>query len=157
MQTEQKGDLHQRITDQIIEAIEAGAGDFQMPWNPKLCAGIAIGLPHNPVGQYGYRGVNILSLWASQQSNAYPTATWATFKQWQSIGAQVRKGEKGTVTVFYKATESRDDATQDDTRQSQRHLVARAAYVFNAAQVDGYAPWPRRYCRRLNGMRLLMR
>ncbi|MBK1890086.1 DUF1738 domain-containing protein [Undibacterium sp. 14-3-2] len=140
MQNEQKNDLHQRITNQIIESIEGGAGDYQMPWNAKLCTGATIGLPHNPVGQYGYRGVNILSLWASQQSNAYQTATWATFKQWQSAGAQVRKGEKGTVTVFYKATESRDDATQDDTGQPKRHLVAKAAYVFNAAQVDGYEP-----------------
>jgi antirestriction protein ArdC len=38
-------DLHQRITNQIVAAIEVGACDYQMPWNPKLCTGPAIGLP----------------------------------------------------------------------------------------------------------------
>lgn len=26
-------DLYQRVTDQIIAAIEAGAGEYRMPWN----------------------------------------------------------------------------------------------------------------------------
>ncbi|RYC30293.1 DUF1738 domain-containing protein [Lichenibacterium minor] len=26
-------DIHQHITDQIVAAIERGAGDFQMPWH----------------------------------------------------------------------------------------------------------------------------
>lgn len=59
-------DLHQRITNQIIAAIEAGAGACRMPWNPKLCTGGAARLPHNPVGNYAYHGINILTLWGSQ-------------------------------------------------------------------------------------------
>ena len=104
LQDTPREDLHQRITNQIIAAIEVGAGDYQMPWNPKLCIGPAIGLPHNPVGHYAYHGINIVALWASQQHNAYATAEWATFRQWLAAGAQVRKGEKGTLTVFFKAS-----------------------------------------------------
>ena len=135
-----KEDLHQRITNQIITAIEAGAGDYQMPWNPKLCAGTAIGLPHNPVGNYAYHGINILSLWASQQDNVYATSEWATFKQWQAVGAQVRKGEKGGLTVFFKALEAGKQPADGDGQHPRRHFVAKAAYVFNAAQVDGFVP-----------------
>lgn len=133
-------DLHQRITNQIIEAIEVGAGDYQMPWNPKLCTGPAISLPHNPLGHYAYHGINILALWASQQHCAYDTAEWATFRQWQAAGAQVRKGEKGTLTVFFKASGSGRESAESEEPEPRRHFIAKAAYVFNAAQVDGFVP-----------------
>lgn len=137
-----KLDIHQRITNQIIAAIEAGSGDYQMPWNPRLCFGSTVSIPHNPIGRYGYRGLNILGLWSSQQESSYQTAEWATFRQWQSAGAQVRKGEKGALTVFYKSTDSaKHDNPEDATAQpSQRRIIARASYVFNSAQVDGYIP-----------------
>lgn len=135
-----KEDLHQRITNQIITAIEAGAGDYQMPWNPKLCTGPAIGLPHNPVGRYAYHGINIVALWASQQHSAHDTAEWATFRQWQAAGAQVRKGEKGTLTVFFKASGSGRQSAESEEPEPRRHFIAKAAYVFNAAQVDGFVP-----------------
>ncbi len=121
-----KEDLHQRITNQIVAAIEAGAGDYQMPWNPKLCTGPAIGLPHNPVGHYAYHGINIVALWASQQHSAYATAEWATFRQWQAAGAQVRKGEKGTLTVFFKASGSGQQSTANDEQEPRRHFIAKA-------------------------------
>lgn len=139
-QSTSKEDLHQRITNQIVAAIEAGAGDYQMPWNPKLCTGPAIGLPHNPVGHYAYHGINIVALWASQQHNAYDTAEWATFRQWQAAGAQVRKGEKGTLTVFFKASGSGQQSAESNQQELRRHFIAKAAYVFNAAQVDGFNP-----------------
>ncbi len=140
MQASQKEDLHQRITNQIIAAIEQGAGNYQMPWNPKLCSVSSIGLPHNPLGKYSYHGINILSLWVSQENNNYLMPEWATFKQWQTAGARVRKGEKGTLTVFFKATDSESDLLEDDGQQSRRSFIAKAAYVFNIAQVDGYEP-----------------
>lgn len=141
-QATQGEDLHQRITNQIIAAIEAGAGEYQMPWNPRLCSGSHIGIPHNPIGRYGYHGINILALWASQQSKAYATAEWATFKQWQAAGASVRKGEKGTLTVFFKATDGGNSTAVGDDQEPRRHFIAKAAYVFNVAQVDGYEPPP---------------
>ena len=124
--------------EQIITAIEREAGVYQMLWNPKLCASAASGLPYNPIGHYAYRGINILSLWASQQEAAYATTAWATFKQWQAAGAQVRRGEKGTLTVFFKPMDARDRPATGEDEQSSRRFVAKAAYIFNAAQVDGY-------------------
>lgn len=132
-------DLYQRITNRIVDAIEAGAGPYQMPWNPKLCGGASQKLPHNPIGNYAYHGINILSLWVSQQDNAFASPEWASFKQWQAAGAQVRKGEKGSLTVFFKAIDTAAN-TAGDEQSARKGFVAKAAYVFNAAQVDGYVP-----------------
>lgn len=142
-------DFYQRITDQIVAAIEAGAGECRMPWNPRLCGGADVAIPHNPVGQYGYRGVNTLSLWASQQAAGYETAQWATFRQWQSVGAPVRKGEKGSLTVFFKSIEGNPEGTATEadcpteaTSPRRPRFIARGAWVFNSAQVDGHRPRP---------------
>lgn len=121
MASKQVEDLYQRITNQIVKAIEEGigAGDQRMPWNPKLCGGSSISIPHNPVGRYGYRGINILSLWASQQESAYATPEWATFRQWQAAGAQVRKGEKGSLTVFFKAADAGSSSAESDDQPTR--------------------------------------
>lgn len=136
-----RNELHERITLQIIEAIEAGAGDYQMPWNT---AGSSASLPQNPVGKYQYHGINVLSLWASQQLRTFTTGQWATYRQWQSIGAQVRKGETGSATVFYQPIIAGDQSNpEDDSDETQggrgsRPFILKMATVFNADQVDGY-------------------
>lgn len=141
----QTKDIHQTTTDQIIAAIEAGAGDYQMPWNPKHCGASPLSIPHNPIGCYSYRGINILALWGSQEQYGFPTHEWATYQQWQSIGAQVKKGEKASITIFYKplapklTISSEDDAARTE---KSRPFIIKAAHVFNAAQIDGYAPAP---------------
>lgn len=142
-------DLYQQVTNSIIAAIEAGAGEYRMPWNPRLCGGAEVAIPYNAVRGYGYRGINILTLWAGQQAAGYETAQWATFRQWQSVGAQVRKGEKGSLTVFFKPIEgdSKGTTTEADCpteAASPRSLrfITRAAWVFNSAQVDGHRPRP---------------
>ena len=145
MLMEQKLDIYQRITNQIIAAIEAGAGSYVMPWNPRHYDGSTVRIPHNPIGRYGYQGVNILSLWGSQQINGYTTAEWASYRQWATAGAQVRVGEKGTMTIFFKSTQATRDHDNDDdgTANSRKSsFVARAAFVFNVAQVDNFNPAP---------------
>lgn len=114
-----------------------------MPWNPKLCTGGSAHLPHNPVGNYAYHGINILSLWGSQEQNGYARPEWATFRQWQAVGAQVRKGEKGSLTVFFKAANASESAADADEAPHRRRFITKAAYVFNVDQVDGYVPPPR--------------
>lgn len=139
-------DIHQNTTASIVAAIEAGAGDYQMPWNPRLCGSSPLSIPHNPVGGYSYRGINILTLWGCQEQGQFPTPVWASYQQWQSMGAQVRKGEKAAQTVFFKpldADHQTRDEVEDGDGQSGRQgrgFIARAANVFNAAQVDGYNP-----------------
>lgn len=138
-----RNDLHERITLQIIEAVEAGAGDYQMPWN---AAGSSASLPQNPVGKYRYHGINVLSLWASQQLRTFTSGQWATYRQWQSIGAQVRKGEMGSATVFYQPIIASDQSNSADGSEKSpggrgsRPFILKMATVFNADQVDGFHP-----------------
>ena len=58
--------------------------------------------PVNIASKNAYRGVNILTLWATADEKGYSSGTWGTYKQWAEAGAQVRKGEKSAYIVFYK-------------------------------------------------------
>jgi antirestriction protein ArdC len=82
-------------------------------------------------------------LWAAAESKGYDSGEWATYAQWQERGAQVRKGEKSTTVVFWKfanGTTENQDGEGDQHTAGSRLLFTRGYAVFNAAQVDGYAP-----------------
>jgi antirestriction protein ArdC len=57
-----------------------------------------------------YRGSNILSLWIAAQAAGYTSGRWASYRQWQALGAQVRKGEQATTIVFWKINQRGEDA-----------------------------------------------
>lgn len=129
----ERKDTFQRVTDLIVNAIETGTGSYKMPWRTN--GGFASS-PINAVSRKPYRGVNILVLWATAQEKGYRTGTWATYKQWQELGAQVRKGEKSANVVFWKFFESEE--LDPDTLKNKRIPMAKDYWVFNADQVDGY-------------------
>jgi antirestriction protein ArdC len=156
--------LYQSVTGQIIELIETcQASGRELPWHR---AGADIFLPVNATTGSRYQGINVVSLWASAEINQFTTGTWATYKQWQSIGAQVRKGESSTLGVFYKkyvpsqksvagAAEKQSGRFEDrgdenssvdnsgdigPEKEPRPRWFARAFRVFNADQVDGYEP-----------------
>ncbi len=146
-----RADIYQRITDRIAAAIEAGAGKWQMPWHPGA-DGAAPRLPVNAATGKPYRGVNTVVLWATAQAEGYPSAVWATYRQWAELGAQVRKGEQSSPVVFWKVNgpdEGEDGGTggggdgggaagEDGADGRRPRVFARGYSVFNAAQVDGY-------------------
>lgn len=138
---EDRADIYQRVTERIVAAIEQGAeaGDWRMPWHGggdgQPCA-----VPVNAATGKAYRGINVLALWAAAQAEGYGMGTWATYRQWRGMGAQVRKGEQASPVVFWKVSgkEEGDDA-EDGAEDGRRSRVfARGYSVFNAAQVDGY-------------------
>lgn len=131
-------DVYEAITNQIITAIEAGAGNVQLPWHR---SGSSITRPVNIASGNGYRGVNTVALWAAADAFGYQQGVWGTYRQWQERGAQVRKGEKSSLIVFYKQFQPGETADSDDTADAaQRRIMAKASRVFNLAQVDGYTP-----------------
>jgi len=93
---QQRLDVYQRVTNQIIDAIEQGVDAWQMPWHRHATT------PRNALTGKSYRGVNVLSLWATAAALQYRTGIWATYAQWTELGAQVRKGEKASLVVFWK-------------------------------------------------------
>ncbi|MBI1290186.1 DUF1738 domain-containing protein [bacterium] len=130
-----KFDVHQEITDRIVAALET-AGEFRLPW---IRSGGSMKRPVNIASGKPYNGVNIVSLWVAGLAAEYPSHLWGTYRQWQDRGCQVRKGEKSSLIVFYKKLEfAQTDETTGETETGER-LMARASFVFNAAQVEGFA------------------
>ncbi len=134
--SKERFDIHQHLTDRIVAAIEAGAGQWQMPWH----RGSGGRHPVNIASGNRYRGVNVLGLWVEAQVNGYSSHLWGTYRQWAEKGATVRKGQKASYVVFYKEIEVASDENNEDERKSR--LFARATPVFNADQVDGLGQAP---------------
>ena len=133
------GDVYSRVTSQIINAIEQGVSNWRMPWHT---SGKFAFSPINVTSKKPYRGINTVCLWAASQAKGYERGEWGTYQQWQERGAQVRKGEKATLVVFWKFANNAaemDDGETDATSTS-RLLFTRGYSVFNAAQVEGYTP-----------------
>ena len=88
-----KKDRAPEFAQTIIDAIAAGLADgkWTRPWN---CLGE---FPHNPVTGRRFSGANALKLMMAGGG------AWATFNQWQEVGAQVRKGEKGILVCRPKS------------------------------------------------------
>jgi antirestriction protein ArdC len=139
----EQAEIYERITARIIEQMEtASAAGWQKPW---ITTGQNTLQPVNAATKREYRGVNVLMLWAAAEITGYQDGRWASFKQWQQIGAQVRRGEKGTPIVFYKEVPRRGASGADgpisgqfegaaaEVTQGGTYLLAKSSTVFNAA------------------------
>ena len=134
----ERNDIYERVTGQIIEAIERGAGSFRMPWHAAAAEAF---LPMNAASGKTYRGVNVLCLWAMAEAKGYPSPIWATYKQWLELGAQVRQGEKSSLIVYWSIPERGAKAEEESEEgKSGRGFFAKGYSVFNVAQVDGFEP-----------------
>ena len=129
-----KSDVYARVTDEIVRAIEAGVKEYKMPWHQ----GTGGGLPRNASTGNFYRGTNTIALWASGQIRGYRLPYWATFLQWEKLGAKIRRGEKASVIVFYKHVGSSADSEDGESGAGMRS-IAKCSFVFNADQVDGWS------------------
>ena len=127
--------IYDTITNQIIAALERGTGDYTLPWHRSSAP---LTRPVNAVTRKAYRGVNVLALWASAEAQEFGQGLWATYRQWQSLGAQVRKGEKASPIVFYKVLD-KPEGSEDKAREGAGRIFAQGSHVFNIAQVEGYA------------------
>ncbi len=128
--------VFETTTAAIITAIENGAGTWTMPWTR------GTGFPTNPTTGNHYRGGNTLTLLSTALDRGYETGEWATYKQWATIGAQVRKGETGTACIWWNITTNTNEEHTDNsaTEAGRTRIMARTFTVFNAAQVDGHTP-----------------
>lgn len=115
------------ITESFVKALEEGLAHpegWKAPWHSTGLRGAV-----NAVTGKRYHGGNVF--WLSMSEHAGP---WATYKQWASIGAQVRRGEKSTV-VLTPMPFKREDK---DTGKVKSGVFFGTASVFSADQVDGY-------------------
>ncbi|RZP95258.1 ArdC-like ssDNA-binding domain-containing protein [Vibrio vulnificus] len=88
--TKSSTDFYQTITNQIIQALEAGIKPWVCPWDRTQ----ATGLPINASTHQPYQGMNIMLLWMSAAKRNFSSPYWLTFKQAKELGGKVRKGRK---------------------------------------------------------------
>jgi antirestriction protein ArdC len=136
-----KPDIYQRVTDRIVGLIEEGQADAH-GWIKPWATVAGEGTPSNAVTKRRYRGVNVLLLWGAAMEYDYTHNLWATYRQWKSIGAQVKKKPDdwpkdkpyGSMVVFFKVLERE----VDERDEPERIPFLRYTTAFNADQVDGY-------------------
>jgi antirestriction protein ArdC len=127
-------DIYQRITDQIVAELERGVRPWMKPWNAEHAAGrITRPLRGNGVP---YRGINVLMLWSAAIENGYAAPVWMTFRQAAELGANVRKGEKGSLVVYAnKITRTETDGESSEETAHDIHYM-KGYTVFNVEQID---------------------
>lgn len=118
-------DIYQEVTNKIIDLMETHGSNWTQPWTAQTG-----GLPYNAVTKKHYNGMNVILLGCA----GYSSPVWATYKQWKTKGCQVRRGEKGTMGIFYKAIQ----ITDQETEEEKTIPMIRSFVLFNSAQVDGY-------------------
>ena len=126
------------FTKEVIDSMKANNGRWEKMFGENLDA-------INSTTNNRYRGVNQLILSFKTTSKKYKNNIWASYKQWQSIGGQVKTGSKGTGIVFYKPAVYVSKKTGnpvpsgtilDDKTEKKSWSVLRGSTVFNVAQVD---------------------
>jgi antirestriction protein ArdC len=109
----------------LIDRIEKGTGPWIKDW-------ISGGSPVNGVTRRRYSGVNVLLLWAAKEKAAHSSQEWATYKQWQSLGLQVREGERSSIIFIAKDAVKKGG---DKDNPEDRYRLLKCAFVFNACQL----------------------
>lgn len=120
-----------RITQEIIARLEAGTKPWVQPWR-----GVPVSRPLRACG-IPYRGMNVFWLWMVADMCGYASPYWMTYNQAKTLGAQVRKGEKSTIAIFYKSYTKEVEAPDTGEKSDEARRVLKAYPVFNADQVDG--------------------
>jgi len=119
-------DLYNKITSQITELMQQHGSDWTRPWTSTA------GGPSNALTGDHYKGINTLLLNLEAHGKGYSQPYWATFKQWRMKGGSVRKGQRGTLCVFYKPIVIEQPNESIKTVPVMKHF-----FLFNADQVDG--------------------
>jgi len=124
-------DIHQIITDKIINILERGTVKAGARWSGSK----ATGLPVNAKTGEPYHGINVLILWAEMAEKSYASSQWLTYKQAADVGANIRKGEKSVMCVYYKTVGKYDESKPEDEQES--YFMAKPFWLFNVSQIDG--------------------
>ena len=148
--TKEKKNIVQSLADamaaKLIEKLETGVPPWKKDWDS---TGVGLfPMPYNPLTEKTYRGGNLF--WLAMQD--YDDPRWMTYNQAQSLGAQVKQGEKATQIVYWKTSEMQPKLDEegnpllgeDGKIIKQKVWLERPhafpAYVFNAQQIEGLPP-----------------
>ena len=125
----QNGEIYEQVTAKIVSLLEQGTIPWRRPWTS-----IGSTTPQNALTRRQYKGINKLLLWMECDERGYCSGLWATYRQWQILGHQVRRGEHATKVLFWK---SWHEVVIDETtgkRQTKRHQLVREHSLFALEQ-----------------------
>ncbi|SDY94102.1 Antirestriction protein ArdC [Nitrosomonas halophila] len=141
----EKKSFAQVVAEKLVTQLKQGTAPWQRRWESAPAGSI---FPMNPITGKRYRGINALHL----ISQNYLDQRWMTYKQAEAVGAQVRKGEKGTSVQYWKYSEEQDklddqgrpvrDANGQKVKETVQLERPRLIFatVFNGEQIDGLPP-----------------
>ena len=118
---EKKFDIYATITDRICEELEKGTIPWNKPWFGKSDGAVSgsTGRPYSLLNQ-------MLLMKAGQ---------WFTYRQAAALGAQVRKGEKSSMVVFWKQLPIEEEKP-DGTKEKKTIPMLKYFNVFHESQID---------------------
>lgn len=117
-----KVSVYDIVTERIMEALEQGIVPWQRPWT-------TLGGPRNLNSKRPYRGINAFLLALSN----YGSPFWTTYEGAKRAGGNVKKGEKGTIVVWWNIFE-----VDDAAKPGQKKKIAAPRYyrVWNVEQCE---------------------
>lgn len=133
-------DVAAEITDLIIRKLEEGVPPWSRPW--RISGGGGRPLRHCGTP---YTGINTLYLWALGDAMGYRSRFWMTYRQAEALGANVRRGETGAISVYYSSFKKLEEHPETGKEVERNIRFLRHYIVFNADQIDAlpayfYAP-----------------
>jgi antirestriction protein ArdC len=124
------------VTERIIKQLETGTAPWRKPWKTDTSG---LHVPHNFTSKKAYRGINTFLLMVAAIDKGYSSNYWLTYKQAQDKGANVRKGEKSEMVIFWKLLDKETEETTIDVETGKTKKIPMLRYynVFNLDQIDG--------------------
>lgn len=148
---QQKQTIREEFAEKFIKMLES---DQPLSWT-KGWASSGLKPPYNGESGRRYNGINLFMLMFKSMEKGYDDPRWYTFNQVTKMdGCKVRKDEKATPVEFWAVYDTVEKKTinlsdyhrtlkeNPDRKEDEFRLYAKAAYVFNAAQIDGLQPLP---------------
>jgi antirestriction protein ArdC len=134
--------VYEIVTSRVMELLERGTVPWRAGWTRS-----GMGEPRSATTGKAYRGINNLLLAVAAHVAGYKNDSWITFRQAKELGGSIRKGEKGSLCIFWRVleggrTESTEDGGDDDSgsepdQRGRRRFVLRYYTVFNIEQCEG--------------------
>lgn len=140
--------LIQATAERMLDLMKQGTVPWRRPWNDSDAPqNGSIHGPWNPTSGKSYRGSNTLILRGAQMAYGYEDNRWLTYRQAESVGAQVKRGEKGQQIAYWDFSktakvEGGEQPAAEGEEKGYRGPSVFVATVFNASQIDGMSGPP---------------
>lgn len=132
----ERASLYSEVTNRIIAELEEGRLPWVQPWDSAACG---CTMPQNAGTARRYSGINVLILWAEVVAKGYASQRWLTYRQAETAGGNVRRGEKGTVICYADrfTPKAEAEAARGEDRQARQVAFLKRFVVFNIDQCEG--------------------